>query len=325
MSFWKSIGKAVGGFLGGASGSSLIGAAGNIVGSLIGAKSTSDTNSANMRLAEYQYSKDLEMWNRQNAYNTPAAQMQRYKDAGLNPHLIYSQGNPGNASSAPSYSAPTIQSNAEQYNRMGAAVGSALGQYQNYKLMQQQIATQQAQQDNLTAQAAYTRARATSELFNRALTAAKTSGIRASLPFLSDYYRLRNDNLQQDANNKVIQAGLLAQQADFLDQRIRDAKRRNDNLELMELQMMKADLSMKIWAAKNSRQNYMFNKSVNPFRKSILKAQDRRSWHDSDIRFYERNYLQRNGRYVPRSASSTYEALSILMGQSDSDYMYSIY
>jgi septin family protein len=30
-------------------------------------------------------------WNRQNTYNTPAAQMQRYKDAGLNPHLIYGQ------------------------------------------------------------------------------------------------------------------------------------------------------------------------------------------------------------------------------------------
>lgn len=27
----------------------------------------------------------------QNAYNTPAAQMQRYKDAGLNPNLIYGQ------------------------------------------------------------------------------------------------------------------------------------------------------------------------------------------------------------------------------------------
>lgn len=29
-----------------------------------------------------------------NAYNTPAQQMQRYKEAGLNPHLIYGQGTP---------------------------------------------------------------------------------------------------------------------------------------------------------------------------------------------------------------------------------------
>lgn len=39
----------------------------------------------------------VEDWNKQNAYNAPAAQMQRFKDAGLNPNLIYGQGNPGNA------------------------------------------------------------------------------------------------------------------------------------------------------------------------------------------------------------------------------------
>lgn len=35
---------------------------------------------------------------RQNQYNTPQWQMMRYKQAGLNPALIYSQGNPGNQS-----------------------------------------------------------------------------------------------------------------------------------------------------------------------------------------------------------------------------------
>lgn len=33
-----------------------------------------------------------DMWNAQNAYNTPAAQMQRLKDAGLNPMLVYNSG-----------------------------------------------------------------------------------------------------------------------------------------------------------------------------------------------------------------------------------------
>lgn len=32
------------------------------------------------------------MWNAQNAYNTPAAQMQRLKEAGLNPMLVYGSG-----------------------------------------------------------------------------------------------------------------------------------------------------------------------------------------------------------------------------------------
>lgn len=33
-----------------------------------------------------------DMWNAQNAYNTPAAQMQRLKEAGLNPMLVYGSG-----------------------------------------------------------------------------------------------------------------------------------------------------------------------------------------------------------------------------------------
>lgn len=45
---------------------------------------------------------NLAMWNMQNDYNSPASQMERYKAAGLNPFLIYSQGNSGNASSPPS-------------------------------------------------------------------------------------------------------------------------------------------------------------------------------------------------------------------------------
>ena len=40
----------------------------------------------------------LEMWGKNNAYNTPQMQMERFKAAGLNPHLIYGQGSPGNAS-----------------------------------------------------------------------------------------------------------------------------------------------------------------------------------------------------------------------------------
>jgi len=35
----------------------------------------------------------LQDWNRQNAFNAPKQQMQRYKEAGLNPNLIYTQSN----------------------------------------------------------------------------------------------------------------------------------------------------------------------------------------------------------------------------------------
>lgn len=38
------------------------------------------------------------IFERDSAYASPAAQMQRFKDAGLNPNLIYGQGTPGNVS-----------------------------------------------------------------------------------------------------------------------------------------------------------------------------------------------------------------------------------
>ena len=41
------------------------------------------------------------MWNKQNEYNLPTNQMQRLRDAGINPHLAYSQGQPMNTSNAP--------------------------------------------------------------------------------------------------------------------------------------------------------------------------------------------------------------------------------
>lgn len=41
------------------------------------------------------------MWNKQNEYNLPTNQMQRLRDAGINPHLAYSNGQPMNTSNAP--------------------------------------------------------------------------------------------------------------------------------------------------------------------------------------------------------------------------------
>lgn len=46
-----------------------------------------------IKLKELENQFNLDVWNMQNEYNSPAAQMLRYQDAGLNPNLIYSQSN----------------------------------------------------------------------------------------------------------------------------------------------------------------------------------------------------------------------------------------
>jgi len=45
----------------------------------------------NRELYQMQRADALSDWNMQNAYNSPSQQMQRYKEAGLNPNLIYGQ------------------------------------------------------------------------------------------------------------------------------------------------------------------------------------------------------------------------------------------
>lgn len=67
-------------------------------------------------LAEQANAHELEMWNLQNAYNTPAAQMKRFEEAGLNPMLAYTQGNPGNATSAPGTHVPNAKLTRDQDN-----------------------------------------------------------------------------------------------------------------------------------------------------------------------------------------------------------------
>lgn len=51
--------------------------------------------------AELQNQFNVDMWKMQADYNSPQSQMQRFADAGLNPNLIYGQGNNGNMTSAP--------------------------------------------------------------------------------------------------------------------------------------------------------------------------------------------------------------------------------
>lgn len=77
--------------------------ASGVLGNLFQKRNIRLQEEANTRLADHAYSKDLEMWNLQNLYNQPKSQMQRYKEAGLNPNLIYGSGtsSAGNASASP--------------------------------------------------------------------------------------------------------------------------------------------------------------------------------------------------------------------------------
>ena len=109
------------------------------------ARNVERTIAANKEEAELAYQRSVEMWDRMNQYNTPEAQMNRFKDAGLNPHLIYGQGNAGNTSSPPQYQRPEMQYKYLANQDMGALQGvlpalmEAGTWMQNMKLTEAQI------------------------------------------------------------------------------------------------------------------------------------------------------------------------------------------
>lgn len=77
----------------------------------------SDTTSAafNYLMKQQEQAYNFELWKAMNEYNSPAAQMSRYQDAGLNPNLIYGQQN--TAQSPASASSFTFRSSGTQARR----------------------------------------------------------------------------------------------------------------------------------------------------------------------------------------------------------------
>lgn len=97
-------------------------------------------NKLNKEMADYAHKKSLQAWQMQNQYNSPEAQMQRYQEAGLNPHLMYGQGTPGNATGIAQYNAPV-----QTYNEAGISPLDMLGSYQRTMQAEQDIRLTQSQ------------------------------------------------------------------------------------------------------------------------------------------------------------------------------------
>jgi len=64
-------------------------------------------NAYNEQMWQRQNEYNEQQWNKQNEYNSPEAQMNRFKEAGLNPNLIYGQGTTAGPISVASFNAST--------------------------------------------------------------------------------------------------------------------------------------------------------------------------------------------------------------------------
>lgn len=118
-----------------AAGASLIGTGANVAST---GRQNKKSRQFTREMYERQQADQLKFWETQNAYNTPEQQMERYRQAGLNPNLIYGQGNSGNASPIPT---PDIQKPEFRVPDFGgiAQAGNSIANYLDYEIKQAQV------------------------------------------------------------------------------------------------------------------------------------------------------------------------------------------
>ncbi|UNI72389.1 MAG: DNA pilot protein [Chaetfec virus UA24_2735] len=81
----------------------------------------------NEKAAQSSFDRSIQAWNLENQYNTPSAQMERYKSAGLNPQLIYGNSNTSGGLSAPAQSGTGLSSTSLGSNSFSNAFSAAEG------------------------------------------------------------------------------------------------------------------------------------------------------------------------------------------------------
>jgi hypothetical protein len=131
-------------------------------------------------------------WNRQNAYNAPAQQMQRYKEAGLNPNLIYSQQNNAQPVRSTDYVAPQAPD-----------FQGILAKSSQIKVQNQQLANLELQNKAIEAQIIKTKADALYVASNTKFKDLDITRLQGQLPGLVEGVQLRNEAMKADINNKV--------------------------------------------------------------------------------------------------------------------------
>lgn len=180
-----------------------IGAAGGIIGSAIGGlignyqqKKANEYNQKmlaqqfeyNKQLAEQEYRMNLEQWNRENEYNSPAAQLARMTQAGINPHIAYSKGSINNvAARSPTYNAPS-------YGFAGAEIPDTSGYMSVGQNAMQNVVKSFIENKNLAAQGDYVRAQTQKTLLQAAGHATNNRIANA----------LENEVIQQGRNKTAI-------------------------------------------------------------------------------------------------------------------------
>lgn len=175
----------------------LIGAslAGSALGGLFGMGNQAMSVGQQKRLFDYQYSKNLEMWNLQNSYNDPSKQIERLMNAGLNPNLAYGHGTLANTSAQmPSSSMPHVnKADTPQFDVLGAVTAAQdmkLKEAQS-NILGQQALTEVAKRENLQVEKLKT-------IADTARQQQETEFGKKMFPQSFEYQKLINDRIMNE-------------------------------------------------------------------------------------------------------------------------------
>lgn len=137
-----------------------------------------------------QYDRDIDQRDYANWYNSPEQQMARFEEAGLNPHLIYGKGTPGQQTSNPQATKSPGQFTHTKFETPDVNILGQLGQYASLKKLNKET--------DLVSETIHAQ-----QLKNRI-----TEG---TLQTQIDYEIERLNNLKKRSSNEV-ERGLLTQQ-----------------------------------------------------------------------------------------------------------------
>lgn len=198
-----------------------------IVGEVINYFSQQKTNRENRRFARQMYGQQsadaIAQWNRSNAYNTPSAQMARFRDAGLNPNLVYGMEN----LSAPTQTLGTPNGVQGVAPRINGQIGT------ENRLLDSQIGLLQSQKTNVDAD-----------------TDKKLAEIKnveeSTKKIVTETQGLMKDLVQKDLNIKITSENLKILQGQSEDL-IKSIGIQNKSLE-MQMEKWLFDCTLALWA-----------------------------------------------------------------------------
>lgn len=252
----------------GAAATPIAGLATGILGARTARRNTDATIKANRELAEYQYEKDLEMWERQNAYNDPSMQMARLKAAGLNPNLVYGdKGVSGNWSApGPKYQAPNVE---YQYQNPFQNLGSAVAMYQDMRLRQAQI-------DNVNAQTANTNARTATESFNTLLRGLQVEGetvdTRVKQNLENYQYQIKDAELSRAQNELAVQLERIKMMSNEQQLQALEMQARQRGLTNAELETERREAELLFLQYKNEWMKHGVTSGDHPILRMLIRA-----------------------------------------------------